>query len=127
MMLKKDNLQFFFTWVRASWIEFTNCPRRCDLFCLLYFCRQFYMFRVLTPIIRSSYNCNYSLWYWLTAMNKLYISISGSVFWSLRLINNRSCNYSCTSSWCWMSTPETCRAAYRNIINWISRILLDSY
>jgi len=25
------------------------------------------------------------------------------------------------------STPETCRAAYRNIIHWISRILLDSY
>ena len=24
------------------------------------------MFRVLTPIIRSSYNCNYSFWYWLT-------------------------------------------------------------
>jgi len=34
-------------------------------FSLLYFCRQLYMFRVLTPIIRSSYNCNYSLWYWL--------------------------------------------------------------
>ena len=26
-----------------------------------------------------------------------------------------------------MSTPETCRAAYRNVINWIVRILLDSY
>jgi len=24
------------------------------------------MFRVLTPIIRSTYNCNYSFWYWLT-------------------------------------------------------------
>ena len=24
------------------------------------------MFRLLTPIIRSSYNCNYSFWYWLT-------------------------------------------------------------
>ena len=24
------------------------------------------MFRVLTHIIRSSYNCNYSFWYWLT-------------------------------------------------------------
>ena len=43
------------------------------------------------------------------------------------LINTRNCNYSCTSSWWWVSTPETCRAAYRNIINWISRILLDSY
>ena len=48
-----------------------NCPTRCGLFSLLYFCRQLYMFRVLTPIIRSSYNCNYSFWYWLTAMNKI--------------------------------------------------------
>jgi len=30
-------------------------------------------------------------------MNK--ISISSSVFYSLQLINTRSCNYSCTSSW----------------------------
>jgi len=35
-----------YTWVRASWIEFNNCPTRCDLFSLLYFCRQLYMFRV---------------------------------------------------------------------------------
>jgi len=58
---------------------------------------------------------------------KLYISIKSSVFYSLQLINTRSCNYSCTSSWWCMSTPETCRAAYRNVINWMSRILLDSY
>jgi len=49
-----------------SWIEFNNCPTRCDLFSLLHFCRQLYMFRVLTPIIRSSYSCNYSFWYSLT-------------------------------------------------------------
>jgi len=44
------------------------------------------MFRLLTPITRS--------WY--------------------------SCNYSCTSSWWWMSTPETCRAysltAWRRVL-----------
>ena len=33
------------------------------VFSLLHFCRQLYMFRVLTPIIRSSYSCNYSFWY----------------------------------------------------------------
>jgi len=49
-----------------SQIEFINSPTRCDLFSLLYFCRQLYMFRVLTPIIKSSYNCNFSFWYWLT-------------------------------------------------------------
>jgi len=57
---------FLCTWVRASWIEFNNFPTRCDLFNLLLFCRQLYMFRVLTLIIRSRYNCKYSFWYWLT-------------------------------------------------------------
>ena len=52
--------------IKVFWDQFNNCPTRCDLFSLLYFCRQFYMFRVLTPIIRSPYLCNYSFWYWLT-------------------------------------------------------------
>ena len=56
----------------------------------------------------------------------LYIIISSSVFYSLQLINTRSCNCGCTSSWRRVSTPETRRAVYRNIINWLSRILLDS-
>ena len=34
------------------------------VFSLLHICRQLYRFRVLTPIIRSSYNCNYSFWHW---------------------------------------------------------------
>ena len=33
-------------------------------------------------------------------------------------------NYSCTSSWCLLSTHETCRSAYRNIINWIQLYLV---
>jgi len=33
-------LVFLYTCVRASWIEFINCPTRCDLFSLLHFCRQ---------------------------------------------------------------------------------------
>jgi len=44
-------------------LEFNNCPTRCELFSLLYFCRQLYMFWVLTPINRNSNNCNYSFWY----------------------------------------------------------------
>jgi len=36
------------------------------VFSLLHFCRQLYMFRVLTPIIRSWYSCNYSFWHWST-------------------------------------------------------------
>ena len=32
---------------------------------LLYFCNLLYMFRVvIPPIIRSKYNCNYSIWHW---------------------------------------------------------------
>jgi len=57
----------------------------------------------------------------------LHNGVSNSVFYSLQLINTRSCNYSCTSSCWWVSTPETCRAAYRNVINWIIGILLDDY
>ena len=64
--LKSMRHWVLYTLVRASWIKFNNCPTRCDLFSLLYFCRQLYVFQVLTPIIRSSYNCNYSFWYWLT-------------------------------------------------------------
>ena len=34
------------------------------LYSLLYFCKLLYMFRVVTPpIIRSTYNCNYSIWH----------------------------------------------------------------
>ena len=71
ILIYNKNTCILYTWVRASWIEFNNCPTRCDLFSLLYFCRQLYMFRVLTPIIRSLYSCNYSFWYWLTAVNKI--------------------------------------------------------
>jgi len=60
----KNVVRILYIWVRASWIEFNNCPTRCDLLSLLHFCRQLYMFQVLTPIIRSSYSCNYSFWYW---------------------------------------------------------------
>ena len=112
-------VNILYSWIRASWIKFYNCPTRCHLFSLLHFCRQLYMFRVLTPIIRSLYSCNYSFWHWSTAMN-----ISSSVFYSLQSINTRSCNYSCMSSWWWVSTPETCRAAYRNVINRIQSHLV---
>jgi len=52
--------------IKHVFLKLNNCPTRCDLFSLLHICRQLYMFRVLTPIIRSSYNCNYSFWHWST-------------------------------------------------------------
>jgi len=38
--------------------KFNNFPTRYDLFSLLHYCRQLYMFWVLIPIIRRSYNWN---------------------------------------------------------------------
>ena len=36
-----------------------------NMYSLLYFCKLLYMFLVVTPpIIRSTYNCNYSIWHW---------------------------------------------------------------
>jgi len=39
------------------------------IYSLLYFCKLLYMFRLVTPpIIRSTYNCNYSYtcsWWWV--------------------------------------------------------------
>jgi len=55
---------------------------------------------------------------------KLYISINSTVFYWLQSINTRSCNYSCTSCWWWLSTAETCRAAYKNVMNWIQSHLV---
>jgi len=35
------------------------------MYSLLYFCKLLYMFPVVPPpIIRSTYNCNYNIWYW---------------------------------------------------------------
>jgi len=44
-----------------------------------------------------------------------------------QLTSARSCNYSCTSSWWWVSTPETCRTVYRNVINWIQSHLVGQF
>ena len=52
----------------------------------------------------------YSFWYWLTGSTTM-----RSRCW-VRLIN--------TNSWLWVSTAETCRAAYRNVINWIQSHLV---
>jgi len=41
------------------------------IFSLLYFCRQLYLFWVLTPIVRSLYNCNYSFWHLQTGSTSI--------------------------------------------------------
>jgi len=64
--LSLHNFLFVYSWECASWIKFSNCQKDATVFSLIHFCRQLYMFRVLTPIIRSSYSCNYSFWHWST-------------------------------------------------------------
>jgi hypothetical protein len=49
------------------------------IYSLLYFCKLLYMFRVLIPpIIRSIYNCNYSIWHWSNRLCYLPLSWSSS-------------------------------------------------
>jgi len=64
------------------------------IFSLLYFCRQFYMFRVLTPIIRSSYNCNYSFWHWATGSTNIRSRCCVPTCWAIIKFDSR-----CTDQW----------------------------
>ena len=46
--------------------NWTTVQQNATVFSLSHICRQLYMFRVLTHVIRSSYNCNYSFRHWST-------------------------------------------------------------
>jgi len=77
------------------------------IYSLLYFCKMLYMFRAVPPpIIRSKYNCNYSIWH-------------GSNRFCNLLLSRRSWNSKECSRWWVKVPPETCRAVHRNIINCI--------
>ena len=101
--------------------DLINIQQDATVFSLLHFCRQLYIFRVLSPN-----NCNYSFWHWSTGSTTIRsrCSVVRSRFrvptqQRERFTSARSCNYSC-----WVSTPETYRAAYRNIIYWIQSHLV---
>ena len=103
------------------------------MYSLLYFCKLLYMFWVVTPpIIRITYNCNYSIWHWpnlgkcsvwsqlkMRGMDRSLLPLADfthCIF--LSLTSARCCNYSYMCSWWWVELPpEICRAVYRNIIN----------
>jgi hypothetical protein len=58
------SIQFSLGLPRALFSFGINCNADATIYSLLYFCKLLYMFRVVTPpIIRSTYNCNYSIWY----------------------------------------------------------------
>jgi len=106
------------------------------VYSLLYFCKLLYMFRVVTPpIIRSTYNRNYSIWHWSNRLCYLPLWWRG---WNCRsnlstiaersrdgLTSARCCNYGYMCSWWWVELPPaTCRAVYKNIINCIQSHLV---
>jgi len=64
---KLKNYYFIYLWFRASLIYINNCPTRCNTKQSIYYSTSsLYMFRVsITPIIRNTQNCNYSIRYWL--------------------------------------------------------------
>jgi hypothetical protein len=97
-------------------------PTRCNVTQFIYIRKLLYMFRVvLPPIIRSAYNCIYSIWY-LSHRGVRHPQHSNR-FQLFQLIaadsnngvtNTRCCSYSCLCSWWWMEVqPETCRAVSR--------------
>jgi len=93
------------------------------------------MFRAVTPpIIRSTYNCNYSIWHWSNRLwyFPLWWSWNGSSNFTTiaegsrdGLTSARCRNYSYMCSWWWVELPpETCSAVYSNIINCIQSHLV---
>ena len=61
---KKCTLHFYIHGFVHRESNLVTVQQDATVFSLMYFCRLLYMFRELTPIIRSSYNCNYSFWHW---------------------------------------------------------------
>jgi hypothetical protein len=64
------------SWVRASQIYSNMYSTRCNFTQFIYIWKPLYMFRVLLPpIIRSAYNCIYSIWY--LSRRCCYMSLAG--------------------------------------------------
>jgi hypothetical protein len=60
----KAQLYTVYLWVRASQIHFNIYPTKCNFTQFIYIWKLLYMLRVVPPpIIRSAYNCIYSVWY----------------------------------------------------------------
>ena len=78
------------TWSDRDWFVRVACaqkkkrrwiivPKDANVFSFLYFCSQLYMFRVLTPNIRSWYSCNYSFWHWSAGSANIRSRCSASI------------------------------------------------
>ena len=52
--------------IKSRRVYVDNCPTRCDYMQFIFCCDLLYMFQAVTPpIIRRTYDCIYSIWYWL--------------------------------------------------------------
>jgi len=70
---------------------------------------------VTPPIIRSTYNRIYSIWYWVDRDSSLYPPMTAGGSSSDTTTSTRCCKYSYMCPWWWVvSPPETCRAVCSN-------------
>jgi hypothetical protein len=132
---RSEKSTYFGEWsfiIRVVPITYSNIyPTRCNFTQFVYIWKLLYMFRVVTPpIIRSAYNCIYSIWYVSHRYCYLECAVGGirhpqhthtcstsstiAADSSNGVTNTRCCRYSCMRSWWWAEvSPETCRSVSR--------------
>jgi len=66
MLLLTDNIVLFHVYGSVHRESVSIIVQQdATMYSILHFCKLLYMFRVVTsPIIRSTYNCNYNIWHW---------------------------------------------------------------
>jgi hypothetical protein len=72
------------------------------------------MFRVVSPpIVRSTNNCMYSIWYWSTVVATRRYRGGATVTSNGILVPDAVDTVICAPDDGWRNPPETCRAVYR--------------
>ena len=103
--------------VHRKYIPIQAISNKMQHYTVYFILKQLYIFRVVPPpIIRSAYNCIYSIWYLSHRYCYLPLSNSSTIAAdsSNGVTNTRCCRYSCMRSWWWVEVPpETCRAVSR--------------
>jgi hypothetical protein len=74
LFLSQDSRIILVSWNLRGLISII-VQQNATTYSLLYFCKLLYMFRMLIPpIIRSTCNCNYSIWHWSNCLYYLPLS-----------------------------------------------------
>jgi len=97
---------------------FQYISNKMQCYTVYYIWKPLYMFWVVPPpIIRSAYNCIYSIWYLSRRYCYLPLSWNSTTIAahsSNSVTNTRCCRYSCMCLWWWVGVPpETCRSVSR--------------